>query len=262
MQSRKNAGFTLIELLVVISIIALLISILLPSLGAAREAAQGTASMSNVRGITQTLLMYTSDNDGSFMFANVGVPTNPHNDRGAWPERLLGVGAFNGKTGYLSDPTILWSPGRMPYAGQDPTGNDWHHMPGYAINRFGVAPTVGDAEDEDPRYDVIVPMNVGHARHQPTKTYLLVEGFAKAHYFSSGRDGWYVPINAGVGSTNSYLFQLYLYNLSAVRSYVDGHATMQDPADLGYTIFDQRTGEWHQHFNHLTTGEPVFSMWQ
>jgi prepilin-type N-terminal cleavage/methylation domain-containing protein len=54
-------GFTLIELLVVISIIALLIGILLPSLGAARMTAWRNACMTNSRSLGQAMLTYDSD---------------------------------------------------------------------------------------------------------------------------------------------------------------------------------------------------------
>lgn len=54
-------GFTLVELLVVISIIALLIAILLPTLAKARESARTAICMSNVRQFTIATMMYIGD---------------------------------------------------------------------------------------------------------------------------------------------------------------------------------------------------------
>lgn len=60
------AGFTLVELLVVIGIIAVLLSILLPSLAGAQRQAQAIACQANVRSILQGMNMYASEWKGYF----------------------------------------------------------------------------------------------------------------------------------------------------------------------------------------------------
>jgi len=61
-QLRVDRAFTLVELLVVIGIIALLLSLLLPALSRAREAANRTACLSNLRQLGQGILAYANDN--------------------------------------------------------------------------------------------------------------------------------------------------------------------------------------------------------
>jgi prepilin-type N-terminal cleavage/methylation domain-containing protein/prepilin-type processing-associated H-X9-DG protein len=59
--SLSTRGFTLIELLVVISIIALLVGILLPALGAARKTAQNSQCLSNVRQMDTAAMSFAAD---------------------------------------------------------------------------------------------------------------------------------------------------------------------------------------------------------
>jgi prepilin-type N-terminal cleavage/methylation domain-containing protein len=74
------SGFTLIELLVVISIIALLVSILLPSLSRAKRLAKKTVCMALHKGYGLASEMYVFDNDGVMMDSykhlapDVGIP--------------------------------------------------------------------------------------------------------------------------------------------------------------------------------------------
>lgn len=67
LKQQKHTAFTLIELLVVISIISLLMAILLPALGKAREAARKLRCLSNVRQINVGTFAYLADNNEVWM---------------------------------------------------------------------------------------------------------------------------------------------------------------------------------------------------
>ncbi|HVZ94557.1 MAG TPA: prepilin-type N-terminal cleavage/methylation domain-containing protein, partial [Phycisphaerales bacterium] len=63
--ARVEPGFTLIELLVVVAVLAVLIGILLPVLGTARESARLTQCLANLRSQEQGIELYANDYGGS-----------------------------------------------------------------------------------------------------------------------------------------------------------------------------------------------------
>ncbi len=70
MNFRLRKAFTLIELLVVISIIALLVSILLPALGRAREQAKGVYCLNNLRQIAMAATHYATEQNDYYPMAH------------------------------------------------------------------------------------------------------------------------------------------------------------------------------------------------
>ena len=73
---RKRGAFTLVELLVVIGIIALLMGILMPALGRARDAAARTRCLSGARQLGSALSIYAAENRDCVPIGFVATPTD------------------------------------------------------------------------------------------------------------------------------------------------------------------------------------------
>ena len=182
-------GFTLVELLVVISIIAILVSLLLPALAAARQAADSVACLSNERELGQGVLEYQADyqgnrcNLGLVAQSNPGWPgwaqevawlrlygpyVAPNITMGSWPWNPAQLPAFTApvSTALICPSTTIEAPqngsfGQLAYYGgnldktwQTAVGPDWNHTAfyngSYAYNGYLLESTVAGQQFSAP----------------------------------------------------------------------------------------------------------------
>ena len=124
-QGRARSGFTLVELLVVISIIALLIAILLPSLKKARSQANRVKCAANMRGIVQASLTYAADDS-----EEIPIPVNWRANM--QPFTALDYFGFGGKAGIGgrggSDLNLVTTSVWGPSMDMDPAQRPLNHM--------------------------------------------------------------------------------------------------------------------------------------
>lgn len=107
--ARARLGFTLVELLVVISVIALLISILLPSLKKAKDQAKTVKCAANARQVGQAVSIYLAESNTFYPPSYV----YPRNELGGWSNRDDGQNATSVPYGYLHWSFFLYGSGKV-----------------------------------------------------------------------------------------------------------------------------------------------------
>jgi len=169
---RTSQAFTLIEMLVVVAVIALLISILLPGLSAARAQARLAVCGSNIRQLAVANIEYAAAHQGSFVLAakdiNVGF---------GGTTRWHGV---RQSAGVSSDPDLnKFNPARGPlacYLGKD--------------GKVKKCPSFSEYTDDNPRVDAFEAACGGYGYNQKYigGRYDLYEGDDAARHSAKDTD--------------------------------------------------------------------------
>ncbi len=151
MRTKKPSGFTLVELLVVIGIIAVLISLLLPALNQAREAANRAACLSNLRQIGQMFHLYANENKDQIA---LGVRSNVYQDNYTiryLPEKTFYSWGPYYVAGYMKAPRVMYCPASVGdlFHDYDGPSNPWTPEAPGTINPwvragYGIRPMAHD----------------------------------------------------------------------------------------------------------------------
>lgn len=143
---RKRTGFTLIELLVVVAIIALLISILLPSLQGARAQARQVVCTTNLRSQLSAANLYAADYQGFIPRGLMGFSGSAGSEYHTYGTALLDYLYYDGSRGPSNELWFGQSPSQQRKVRRAFAETKFYQCPDFPDNDDPYQDNVGDDE--------------------------------------------------------------------------------------------------------------------
>jgi type II secretory pathway pseudopilin PulG len=282
---RRPGAFTLVELLVVIGIIALLVSILLPALSKARESANKTKCLSNIRQVAMGFFSYCNDNKGAFPYM-AGGGTQLYEDWIWWttatvPNNLGGGGTFfdqlpnHGIAGYLNlqkDPKILYCPSddAKTHARGQPNPYPFSYvLSNLYTSEYKATGGTGLFQNLAPNYFKLIVSKITQVKNTSEK--ILVFEESEATIDDGNGSIWCVPSQFGYTNLPAYrhdkknfhdvqgelspqVGKIPNQDCKGVVGFCDGHADFRDRVYI--------LSKWHNIPDEaMVEGDPAFPSW-
>ena len=236
---RQKMKFTLIELLVVISIIAILVSMLLPALSSAREKVKTIACSSNLRQISLGVFGYINDYNGYYPILNAD-PVDPNAHTSLWWTNMVSV--------YV--PVKSWKDqtiGKMDYSKSSP----WT-CPSIAPELCQWGCGYGSNNDGPIAQTSVTGAGRGYNRGEfvvrPTEMVTLADSTIHNPSWASNQDQAWIALRAPIFSSTDWALDgtaqiAKLHNLGGNAIFMDGHA------------------EWHRWLDYYNDHARYFEWW-
>jgi prepilin-type N-terminal cleavage/methylation domain-containing protein len=249
----RRSAFTLIELLVVISIIALLIAILLPALGAARESARAITCGSNLKQVGLLIEVYANEYDGyapptGEFDSEYGGPTSIEID--GFVGRLIHSGFPDARNNFTTQQKIK---SFMQGQGSIFLCPSHEQAQSDEVKTFLGTRLMGNINSGN----FLVPVTSYHTVEKPSETFAAVENWASKMPTPQAVKAWQSGFDFK-RSAGNHGTELALHGDARHYLHADGHIErlVEDPSIAATATAAQRETQWYLQVPATTISVP------
>ncbi|MEX0775095.1 MAG: prepilin-type N-terminal cleavage/methylation domain-containing protein [Phycisphaeraceae bacterium] len=238
---QTHLAFTLIELLVVISIIALLIALLLPALGSARESGRSVKCLSMLKQVNLANQLYAEEMRGFFVPVRIDTTCNNNAGNVNWYanrrfQELMGVHNI-GTQGISWDKARNWLCPTSATANSAQGNMGLNYGCNYTYNSTGTFSNIpGSSGLEDPRNPYNTGVNREKQVRSPSSNAMVLDGLNDR--LSMSGSGAYTGETTGIINRAAYRH----HGQGTINiAYFDGHGANQPRAKVDALLGDLDT---------------------